>query len=128
MATTIHQEVSIPASPNRVYEAIINGKQFGELTGAPAQIDGSAGGAFSCFGGHISGRNVDLQPGKRIVQAWRAQDWDDGLYSIVRFELAAEGSGTALRFDHVGFPEGAEAELAPGWQKMYWEPLTRYLS
>ena len=128
MAITIHQEVTIPASPARVYDALLDAKQFGEVTGAPAEIKPEAGGAFSCFGGYVSGRNVELQPGKRIVQAWRAQDWEDGQYSIVRFELKDQGSQTGLVFDHVGFPDGAEEHLAPGWHKMYWEPLSKYLS
>jgi uncharacterized protein YndB with AHSA1/START domain len=124
----IHQEVSIQASPNRVYDALIDARQFGEVTGAPADIAPQAGGPFTMFGGHITGRTVELVPGKRIVQAWRAKDWEDGLYSIVRFELAEQGAGTGLTFDHTGYPEAAHAELDAGWHKMYWEPLRTYLS
>ena len=124
----IHQEVTIQASPSRVYDALIDAKQFGEVTGAPADIAPQAGGAFSMFGGHITGRTVELVPGKRIVQAWRATDWEDGLYSIVRFELAEQGGSTGLTFDQSGYPEAAHGELDPGWHKMYWEPLRKYLS
>jgi hypothetical protein len=38
------------------------------------------------FGGDISGRNVELVPGRRAVQAWRSNAWPEGVYSIVRFE------------------------------------------
>lgn len=124
----IHQQVTITATPGRVYDALLDAKQFGEVTGAPADITAQPGGQFSCFGGFVSGRNVELLPGKRIVQAWRAQDWEEGLYSIVRFELAEQGSGTELTFDHVGYPDGAHDELDAGWHKMYWEPLRKYLS
>ena len=128
MANAIHQEVQIDAAPQRVYQALTDPKQFGEVTGAPAHNADQPGGEFSLFGGHITGRNVELIPGKRIVQAWRAQDWEEGLYSIVRVELASQGSGTQLRFDHTGYPEDARDMLDPGWHKMYWEPLRKYLS
>jgi len=30
----------------------------------------SAGEAFSAFDGHVTGRQIELVPGERIVQAW----------------------------------------------------------
>jgi activator of HSP90 ATPase len=75
----------------------------------------------------ITGHNLELIPSQRVVQAWRAGNWDEGVYSIARFELKGNGSETTLVFDHTGFPEGAEEELAGGWHKMYWDPLKKYL-
>jgi uncharacterized protein YndB with AHSA1/START domain len=133
MSTPIHQEVTIKASPDRVYAALTESAQFTEVTGgAPATIEAVAGGAFSCFGGAIEGRNIELVPGKRIVQAWRvsvgAVKWDDGVYSIVKFELVANGDETKLVFDQDGFPEDTREHLEGGWHKMYWEPLAKYLA
>ena len=128
MPSTIHQEVAIAASPKRIYDALLDARQFGEVTGAPASINPQPGAEFSLFGGHINGRNVELVPDKRVVQAWRAKDWDEGLYSVVRFELQEQGGGTKLVFDHTGYPEPAHAELEGGWPKMYWEPLQKYLA
>jgi len=133
MSNAIRQEVSIKASPDRVYDALIDAKHFSEFTGAPAEIDPSPGGAFSCFGGIITGRNIELLPNRRIVQAWRVAMWPDGLYSIVRFELQPDGSQTRLTMDHVGFPEEMRphlnGEMADGgWQRQYWEPLKKYLA
>ena len=120
----IHQEVAMNAAPARIYEALVDSKRFGELTGAPASGDSTEGAAFSAFGGHITGRHVELVPGKRVVQAWRAKTWPEGLYSIVRFELRADGRGTKLVFDHDGFPEDMADHLAKGWQANYWEKLS----
>jgi len=75
----------------------------------------------------IVGRQVKLVPNQRIVQAWRAGNWADGVYSIVKFELTGQGTATRLIFDHAGFPEGEREHLDGGWQKMYWEPLRKYL-
>jgi uncharacterized protein YndB with AHSA1/START domain len=137
----IHQEVVFKASRKRVYEALTDTKQFervAQLSAAmlsgmslgnkPTEISREVGGAFSLYGGHILGRHVELVPNERIVQAWRAAVWDPGVYSIAKFELAEQGSGTKLIFDHAGFPEGQGQHLADGWRGNYWEPLEKYLA
>ncbi len=129
MSQPIRQEVSIPASPKQVYEALTDPKQFSQLAGgAPTEISAESGGPFSCFGGMIEGRNIELVPDQRIVQAWRVRNWPPGLYSIARFELEGEGDGTRLVFEHSGFPEGEREHLASGWHANYWEPLKKHLA
>lgn len=123
----IEQSISINASPEKVYQVLTSGKEFGAFTGAPAEIDAREGGAFSMFGGQITGCNVELVANKRVVQAWRAGPWPEGSYSIVRFDIAKEGNGTRLTLNHAGFPDGEEGHLDGGWHKMYWEPLKAYL-
>jgi activator of HSP90 ATPase len=128
MASVIHQEVVFNSNQKRIFEALTDAKQFSKVTGgAPAEIENSAGGKFSCFGGMITGRNVELVEYQRIVQAWRVSNWPDGVYSIVKFELQEEGHSTRLVLDHTGFPEGADEHLAPGWKTNYWEPLAKFL-
>jgi len=127
MSNSLRQEITIKASPKRIYDTLLDGKRFSEFSGAPAEIDARAGGAFSCFGGMITGRTIDLTPGRRIIQAWRAGNWPDGAYSIVRFELEPHGSDTKLILEHAAFPEGNAPHLESGWHKMYWEPLKKYL-
>ncbi|MFM9886587.1 MAG: SRPBCC family protein [Burkholderiales bacterium] len=129
MADSIHQDVDIDASADRIFEALTTARHFSGFTGgAPSEIDAAPGGAFSCFGGMITGRNVELVPGRRVVQAWRAKNWPEGVYSIVRFELQAKGKSTNVVFDQSGFPATAKQELEGGWHKMYWEPLRKYLA
>jgi uncharacterized protein YndB with AHSA1/START domain len=130
MPNAIHQEITIDADPARVYKALTDPEQFGALTGrGAAALTADAGAAFSLFDGHITGRNVELVPDQRLVQAWRAASWPEGVYSIVNFQLERDaGEQTRLVFDHTGFPAEAHDELAAGWGKMYWEPLQRYLS
>jgi activator of HSP90 ATPase len=128
MTGSIHQEVLFDASAVRTYQALTDAARFAAFTGAPAEISGEPGGAFSCFGGMISGRNIELIPGQRVVQAWRAGNWPPGTYSIVRFELKPQGEATRLVFDQAGHPAEQQAHLEDGWQKMCWEPLRKYLS
>jgi activator of HSP90 ATPase len=115
-----HEHSSKDAQPQS-----ITLQQFAALSGAPAEISREVGGAFSAFGGHIVGRNVELVRNKRIVQAWRPVTWSEGVYSIARFEFKPHGSGTRLVFDHVGFPEGLHDSLAKGWENHYWALLKK---
>ena len=89
MAALIHQEVDFKASPKRVYEALIDARQFSAFSGLPAEIHGEAGGAFKCFDGQISGRMTELVPSQKIVQAWHVAMWPEDVNSMVRFELKA---------------------------------------
>jgi|SRR5580698_344649 activator of HSP90 ATPase len=121
----IHEELEFPVAPHRIYEALLDSKQFSAFSGVPAEINREAGGAFSLFGGQITGRNVELIPDRRIVQAWRPASWPEGVYSIARFELQAQGAGTRMVFDHTGFPPRLREHLASGWQEHYFGPLKK---
>jgi activator of HSP90 ATPase len=137
----IHQEVSVSSSRQRVYGALTSAKEFDALTRlsdavtlvtAPnaqaTAISGEAGGSFTLFGGYITGRHLEMVPGERLVQAWRAGSWQPGDYSVVKFALFDQGAGCKIVLDHRGFPEGQGASLAYGWRIHYWEPLTKLLA
>jgi activator of HSP90 ATPase len=128
----IHQEVVIRASSDRIYRALTDAKQFTRVTelsyhDTSTDISPEVGGAFSIFGGLITGRNIEMVPNELLVQAWREKPWTAGVYSIVRFKLQDAESGTKIIFDHTGFPQGAGEHLASGWRSHYWEPLQKYL-
>jgi activator of HSP90 ATPase len=140
-AESIHMEPVFKASPARVYDALTVTAQFDKLSklGAamqsgmapatkPTMISRVAGGPFSLFGGYVTGRNIEPVPNKRIVQAWRPMTWSPGVYSIAKFELAADDSGTKIIFDHTGFPQGMGEHVAEGWHENYWNPLVLFLA
>ena len=139
-ADAIHQEPVFKASPSQLYSALTDPKQFDQVTRLSAamktmaignklaEISGEVGGAFALFGGYITGRQLELVPNQRIVQAWRTQSWDPGDYSIVRFDFVEQGSGTKIVFDHKGFPLGQAEHLAAGWKGNYWEPMEKFLA
>jgi activator of HSP90 ATPase len=128
-ARAIHQEEDFKAGPGRIYEALLDSKQFTAFSGGrAAQIDPAVGGTFTIFAGHIVGRNLELVPDRRIVQAWRVVPWPEGIYSIARFELVAQGSGTRIIFDHTGFPPALAESLEHGWKENYWDELRKYLA
>ena len=139
-AESIHQEVLFKATPNRVYDALTDVSQFqkveslsaamksADVCSHPAVISHEPGSAFSLFGDYIVGRQIELVPNQRIVQAWRVASWSPGVFSLARFELQDQGSATKLVFDHIGFPAGTAEHLAAGWHANYWEPLQKFLA
>ncbi|HZD30073.1 MAG TPA: SRPBCC domain-containing protein [Candidatus Angelobacter sp.] len=138
-AEAIHQETAFKAPAKRVYDALTDAAQFqrvellcadlkaADLKAKPAVISREVGGSFSLFGDYIVGRQLELVPNQRIVQAWRVTSWPTGIFSIARFELQELGTGTKLIFDHTGFPSGLGEHLASGWVEHYWEPLQKFL-
>ena len=117
-AESIHQERVFRASRDKIYSVLTDARQFAkivELSGAmqsmpqgskAAEISREVGGAFAIFGGHIVGRQAELVPDQRMVQAWRVADWKPGEYSIASFDLIEQGTQTKLVFEHKGFPQG----------------------
>jgi uncharacterized protein YndB with AHSA1/START domain len=137
----IRQQVTLDASPQRVYQALTTSQEFDMITrlsdgavllnaaGAkPTSISPEVGGPFTLFGGYITGRHIEMVPNERLVQAWHAGSWKQGEFSIAAFHLTAVGDKTTLRFEHRGFPDGNGASLAHGWQSHYWEPLAKFLA
>jgi len=128
MTKTIRQALTIGAAPRKVYAALIEEKRHSKFTGAAARISRKAGGAFSCYGGYITGFNLDLVPSRRIVQAWRSKGWPAGHYSIVTFALSGSAGGrTKLRFTHDGVAAPDYRAKDKGWRSHYWRPLKAYL-
>jgi activator of HSP90 ATPase len=127
MSKPILQTVTFPVPAHEVYEALMDSKKHAAFTGGAAEISREVGGAFSAYDGYITGQNLELVPDRKIVQSWRAVDWDEGYFSTVTFELIPIPEGTRLDFTHADVPDGTEAEFTRGWIDNYWEPMKRFL-
>lgn len=129
---SIQQQATVPATPAQVYAILADAEALSALSGMSGQAARSAGEEFSAFDGHVTGRQIDLVPDQRVVQAWRFPVWEPGRYTIVRFTLATEDGGTRLVIDQ---PEGADAlgchqtwhdHLDANWPTFYLTPLTKH--
>ena len=125
--TTIKQTVTISASPEEIYEAFTDPKKHSEFTGSKATGKPKVGEEFTAWDGYISGKHLELEKGKRIVQEWINTDWPQGLPPS-RFELTlkADAGGTEVSMVQSNVPADQEEELLDGWTKFYWEPLKDY--
>ena len=126
MCRPVHQEVDFSVKPMEVYEAYLDSREHARMTGQPAKMSKKEGGHFVAGGDYITGTNVELVPGKRIVQAWRASEWPEGEYSILHLELKPKGKGCRLVVDHVGVPEKFRDGVDEGWHDFYWKPMKEY--
>ncbi len=127
MFRTIQQEVTFRATPRQVYDALMTTQSHRGFTGAEAHIGTNVGDTFSAYDGYITGRNLQLEPGSRIVQEWRGEedDWPEGHASRVTFELTPTETGTQLTFTHEDVPEAVAESIAAGWHEYYWDPMRR---
>jgi activator of HSP90 ATPase len=120
---TIRQTVTFKMSPDELYEVIMNSRKHAAFTESRVVMSRKVGGTFSAYDGEIAGKNVELVPGKRIVQTWRYSDWPDGHYSRCTFSLKEVQGGTRLTFTQSGVPEEVYEDIRQGWHDYYWEPI-----
>jgi uncharacterized protein YndB with AHSA1/START domain len=132
---SIQQQATIPATPAQVFAILADAEVLSALSGMSGQAGRSAGEEFSAFDGHVTGRQIDLVPDQRVVQAWRFPVWEPGQYSLVRFTLETEDGGTRLVIDQDGEPEEADTlgchqtwhdHLDANWPTFYLTPLTNH--
>ena len=120
---TLQQTIRFKASPREVYDMLMNSKKHRSLSGEPAKISQKVGGKFTAWGSHITGFNLALIPGKKIVQAWRATGWWPDHYSIATYDLEKDGDGTKLKFTQIGVPPNRYSGHYRGWIETYWTPM-----
>jgi len=126
--TTITQKVIISkVSPKQVYEAYVDPKKHSEFTSSEATGKPVVGGKFTAWDGYISGKFLELEEGKRVVQEWKSTDFpEDALPSRLELTFREVPKGTEIVMVHSNVPKDQEDETAEGWTEFYWEPLKQY--
>jgi activator of HSP90 ATPase len=120
---TIKQTIRFNASAHSVYEVLMDSKSHGKFTGGNAKISRKIGGKFSVYDGYATGKNLELIPDMRIVQTWRASDWNVDQESQVTFDIEPTKDGCLLRFNHSNVPEEQVSAIKQGWIDFYWQPM-----
>ena len=119
----------IPATPGDVYKAWMSSKGHAAMTESPATVSARKGGKFTAWDGYISGKTLEIKPGKRIVQAWRSTDFaEDAPDSRLEVILEATKGGTKVTLKHSAIPPGQTAGYRQGWKDFYFEPMKRYFT
>lgn len=127
--TTIKQSCVLPATPQRVYDMFLSSKEHTAFTGDDAAISPIVGGEFSVFSGWATGKNLELVPGKKIVQTWHASDWPTGHTSTISIQLTpAPNNQTKLAFVQDNVPASFAKSVAQGWRDYYWGPMAEALA
>ena len=118
----------ISASPQAIYDAWLDSEGHTKMTGSLAHASPNNGDSFDAWDGYISGRNIELEPGKRIVQSWRGssyKDSDEDSQIEVLFNAVAGGTNVTLTHTNV---QDDQASHEPGWTTHYFEPMQKHFS
>ncbi|MEI7724517.1 MAG: SRPBCC family protein [Bacteroidota bacterium] len=115
---------SIPTSPEDVYVALTNPVTLQLWTGEPAEMSTEPGSEFSLWDGSITGQNIELEPGKKLVQQWYFGDQPEK--SIVTILLHCKGMGTSVELIHTNIPEEDYEDIVDGWNNSYFGPLREF--
>lgn len=128
MTDKLKKKVVLHAPVEKVFAAWLDSKEHAAFTqGGKAVISPKVGGKYSAWDGYIFGKTLEIEPNKRIVQAWRTtefpQDAPDSRLELL-FEL--KGKDTLLTLIHTNIPEGQGEMYADGWEEYYFKPMKEY--
>ncbi len=115
------KKYKIQATPEKVWKALTDKTIIEQWSGSRCVMSEKEGSDFSLWDGDIWGKNIEVVPGKKLVQEWYSGKWQDP--SIVEFEIHKEGSDTILNMYHRQIPDGEFDGINSGWDDYYLEPL-----
>lgn len=115
-----------PASPEKIYLAWLDSKGHSDMTGSPARISSKVGEEFEAWDGYIFGKNLELEPGKRILQSWRTTEFDPSEQdSLVEIFFEPVLNGTKVTIHHSNLPAHG-SQYRQGWIDFYFQPMKEY--
>jgi len=126
---SLRQSILVRAPPQDVYDALLDAPTLSRVFGRPVQASAAAGGTFSLFSDQVAGANVELDPGRRIVQSFRyAQPtWPLEHRSRVTLQLRPVPDGTRVILDQSGIPNGCAEAVQEHWSDHVWPGLKSIL-
>ena len=124
--TSVERELAIAASPETVWQFLVDPDKAARWMGVAVSLDPRPGGLYrvEVVNGHTArGEFVELDPPRRLVHTWGWEEPDEnGANAVppgsttVEIELVPTDDGTTLRFSHRDLPHAAAAEKhAHGW-------------
>lgn len=121
----IKQTYLINAPVADVWKALVDPQIIDKWGGGPAQMTDKVGFEFKLWGGDIHGKNLEVEPSKKLVQDWVSGDWKNP--SKVTFILNSEADKTVLELLHENVPDEEEKSIDQGWKDYYLGPLKKLL-
>lgn len=129
MPKVVKQSVVLPARARELYSMYLNPRTHAAITGYKVEIGARVGARFKAFNGALTGRILQIVPGRLIVLAWRSRPFhkrDDDSTLILRF--TSHGKKGRIELVHVNVPDHDYRGVNNGWKQYYWKPWRKYLA
>jgi uncharacterized protein YndB with AHSA1/START domain len=111
----------IPATPEEIYMALTNPITIELWTGEVAEMSTEPGSEFSMWEGSITGKNLEFEPNKKIIQQWYFDGQSDN--SIVTIKLHPDKKGSSVELRHTNIPDVDFDDMVDGWNSTYFGGL-----
>lgn len=115
--STIKQTYEMNATPEEVFEALVNPEIIQDWSGDEAKMSADVGAKFSLWGGQMFGINLEVVKNKKIVQEWCYDQWEKP--SKVTFTIKAKGKLSIVELLHEDVPEKSVNSITDGWSSYY---------
>lgn len=126
---SIKIKVVLPVKADKLYKAWLNGKEHSLFTGAEAKASDKVNGKFTAWDGYIEGKNLELVPGKKIVQSWRTSEFaENAPDSKLELTFEEKGGKTTLHLTHLNLQKGDAKKYTQGWKEFYFAPMKAYFT
>lgn len=116
------------SSAENIYNTWLNSAGHSDMTGGAATITNKIGNEFTAWDGYITGKILELETNKRILQTWRTSEFEaneeDSLVEILLNEIDGQ---TELTLIHTKLPVHGD-QYKKGWEDHYFIPMKEYFS
>ncbi len=119
------QYISIHAEPEDVYACLTNPFTIELWSDMPAKMEAKAGTEFEIFEGDITGKILELEPNKKVVQQWYFGEQEE--LSIVTFKIHPDKAKVSLELRHTNIPDEAYDEITEGWKNYFLGRIKEFL-
>ena len=119
-------KTTIKTTAKQIYKSWLSTQRHTKMTGGEAFMSDKVDEKFTAWNGYIEGKNIELEPYKKIIQSWRSNDFENQeVDSKIEVTLNETNGETELTLTHTNVPENGE-RYKKGWEDHYFTPMKAY--
>jgi len=130
MLTKIEQTINFSVPASEIYLAYMDENLHSVITNSEAIINAKKGGRMSAYDGYISGKFLELEKDKLIIQTWKAEEekWGNQDFSSLTLIFEGDNNSCSVKMIHEGFPIELKKYFEDGWNEHYWNLFTDFFN
>ncbi len=114
----------VNARPEDLYLALTNPLTIHLWSGEEAEMSTEPGSEFSLWEGSITGKNIEFEENKKIVQQWYFGEQEEP--SLVTIKLHEHKQGCSVELRHTNIPDEDFQDIVDGWDGVYFGALQAF--